>query len=122
MSVLEKAKELYQMIGQGQTLDAFEKFYHEDVVVMEPSGEPRNGKAAQRESINQWFQMVKEFHGGGVGAITADEENGITCVESWTDVTFPDGNRMKMEEVAVQHWKDGQIIKERFYHNIPMEG
>ncbi len=119
MSCLENASKLYQMIGQGQVAEAFEQFYHDDVVVQEANGEVRNGKAAQREAIKQWQGMVKEMHGGGVGCITANEETGIACVESWTDITFQNGHRNKLEEVAVQHWQDGKIIKERFYYNVP---
>jgi hypothetical protein len=39
-------------------------------------------------------------------------------VESWMDVTMKDGKRHMMEEVAVQKWKDDQIIHERFYYNM----
>ena len=120
MSILKNAQELAAMSGQGQTMEAFEKFYHDDCVIKEiPTGEVREGKEAQRQAIQQWFGMVKEFHGGGVGAITADEENQVSCTESWFDCTFQDGNRAKMSEVAVQKWKDGQIIEEKFYYHMP---
>lgn len=119
MSCLENANKLYEMIGQGQTMEAFEQFYHQDVVVQEASGEVRNGKEAQKKAIEQWQGMVKEMHGGGVGCITANEESSTSCVESWTDITMQNGHRMKLEEVAVQHWQDGQIVKERFYYNVP---
>ncbi len=44
MSYLQKAKDLYAMVGQGQIMDAFEKFYHTDVVMQEIGEEPRVGK------------------------------------------------------------------------------
>ena len=47
------------------------------------------------------------------------KEAGVTIVESWMEATFKDGNRMKMEEVAVQKWQGDQIIHERFYYNMP---
>ena len=43
--------------------------------------------------------------------------SGITMVEAWADVTFQDGNRMKLEEIARQKWQGDQIIEERFYYN-----
>ncbi len=120
MSYLDKAKNLQEMMGNGQLMEAFEKYYHEDVQVYEmPTGEHRNGKNAQREAINGWFGMVQELHAGGCESITSDEENGITTAETWTDVTFKEGGRMKMQEVAVQKWRDGQIVEERFYYNMP---
>lgn len=119
MSCLQNATELQSMMGQGQMMEAFEKFYAEDVTVVEANGETRQGKDAQRDAIKEWQNMLKEMHGGGVGAITSNEETNTTCVESWVDVTMADGNRIKMEEVAVQKWKDGQIVHERFYYNLP---
>jgi hypothetical protein len=118
MSYNEQAEGLYGMIGQGQILDAFEKFYHEDCVMIEPNGNPRVGKAANREHEKNFVGGIAEMHGGGVGAITSDETNGVTMVESWMDVTFKDGNRMKMEQVARQKWDGDQIKEERFYYNM----
>ena len=122
MSVLENAQKLQQMMAEGQVMEAFEELYHDDVTVTEmPTGEVRNGKAAQREAIVGWFNMVQEHHGGGIGSICADEANGVSTVESWTDVTFKEGGRMKMQEVAVQKWQDGQIIDEKFYYHMPSQ-
>lgn len=119
MSYLQKVSDLYAMIGQGQLLEAFEKYYHEDVVMVEANGEERKGKDTNREFEKQWLSSVKEMHGGGVIGITANEDEGVTMVETWMDSTFQDGNRMKMEEVCVQKWKGDQIIRERFYYNMP---
>lgn len=123
MSYLEKAQKLCAMMGEGKTMEAFEELYHENVVVTEmPTGEKREGKEAQRKAIQQWYGMVKEAHGGGVDSIASNEEAGITTVESWMDITFQEGGRMKMSEVAVQKWQDGQIIDEKFYYNMPQQG
>jgi ketosteroid isomerase-like protein len=120
MTHLEKAQRLCTMMNEGKTMEAFEELYHPDVVVEEvPTGEKRQGKEAQRQAIQQWYGMVKEFHAGGVDAITANEDEGVTTVESWMDVTFQDGNRARMAEVAVQRWQDGQIINEKFYYHMP---
>jgi len=117
MSYKEKAVEVYNMLGQGQGLEAFDKFYHDDVVMIEGTGDKREGKAINREYEEQFFSSIAEMHGGGVDAITSDEENGITMVETWMDVTFKDGNRVKMQEIARQKWQGDQIIEERFYYD-----
>lgn len=117
MNYLEKAQSMYQMIGEGKMLDAFEKFYHDDVVMVEATGDKREGKDANREFEKNWMAGVQEMHGGGVNAITSNEDQGITMVESWMDLTFKDGNRSKMEEVAVQKWNGDKIVHERFYYN-----
>jgi hypothetical protein len=33
------------------------------------------------------------------------------------DLTFKGGNRMAMEQTAIQTWQNGQIVHERFYYN-----
>jgi ketosteroid isomerase-like protein len=117
MSYLDKAKNLYEEIGQGKALEAFEKYYSEDVRMIEATGDVREGKDTNREYEKNFFSSVKEMHGGGVNALTSDENNGFTMVESWMDVTFQDGNRMKLEQIARQKWEGDQIVEERFYYN-----
>jgi len=40
----------------------------------------------------------------------------ITAVEWNFDLTFKGGSRVTMEQVTLQTWKDGKIIREDFYH------
>jgi ketosteroid isomerase-like protein len=118
MSYYDKAKDIYDMTAQGKMLDAFEKYYHNDVVMVEANGEARKGKDANRKFQTEFVGMIKEMHGGGVRSITSNEKEAITVVESWMEVTMKDGKRNMMEEVAVQKWKGDQIIHERFYYNM----
>lgn len=119
MTYLDKANELYRMLGEGKMMDAFEKFYHDDVVMIEATGESYSGKDRNRERMHEWTDSLDEMHDGGTTNITSNEKDGVTMVESWTDVSFKDGQRFKMEEIAVQKWKGDHIIQERFYYNIP---
>ncbi len=118
MSYYDNAKAMYDMVGKGKILDAFEKYYHNDVVMVEASGETRKGKEANRKFQKDFMEGIKESHGAGVRAITSNEKEATTMVESWMDVTMKDGKRSMMEEVAVQKWKGDQIIHERFYYNM----
>ena len=115
MTLQEKTQDIYNLIGQGQLLEAFDKYYADNVVITEPRG-TWEGKEVCREHEVKFLNMVKEFHGMEVKAITSDEENGIVMHETSMDVTFQDGNRVNMEQVGVQQWKDGQIVHERFYY------
>ena len=119
MSYYDKAKNMYDMLAQGKMLDAFEKYYHNNMVMIEGTGETRKGKDANRKFQTDFLGMIKEVHGSGVNAVTSDEKAATTMVESWMDVTYNDGNKAKMEEVAVQKWEGDQIISERFYYNMP---
>jgi len=116
MTLKEKAADLYNMIGQGQLLEGFDKYYAENIVMTEPRG-TREGKATCRDYEVQFLNNVQEFHGQDVKNIASDEESGVTIVEVAMDVTFQGGHRTNMEQVAVQKWEDGQIVHERFYYD-----
>lgn len=116
MSFLQKIKDLYGMIGQGQLLDAFEKYYAENVVMTEIGEEPRVGKDLNRVYEKKFLASVEAFHGMGIDAFTANEDEGITAVENWMDLTFTGGARVMYRQVAVQKWSGDQIVEERFYH------
>ncbi len=115
MTLREKTKDIYDMIAQGKLLDAFDKYYADNVVITEPRGTWK-GKTDCRTHEVEFLGMVKEFHGLEVKAITSDEDAGIVMHETAMDVTFKDGNRVNMEQVGVQKWEDGKIVHERFYY------
>ncbi len=105
--------ELNDMIRHGKALEAFEKFYAEDVVMME-NDQAFEGKETNRKREQEFFGNIAEVHGAGIRA-TAVRGNVSFC-EQFFDATFKDGKRIKMEEVAVRTWKDGKVVKERFYY------
>lgn len=116
MTLKEKTQDIYNLVGQGKLLEAFDKYYAEDVVLTEPRGTWK-GKANCRAHEEEFLSMVKEVHGLDVKAVTSDEEAGVVMHETAMDVTFQDGNRVNMEQVGVQRWENGQIVHERFYYN-----
>jgi len=119
MSYLEKAQDIQDKMSKGQLMEAFEQYYHKDVVMIEATGEKHEGKSTNREREEKFLASIQEWHGGGAIAITSNEEEGITMVESWMDVTFQGGMRPKWEQIARQKWQGDQIIEERFYYNMP---
>ena len=115
MNYRNNALELYHMFYLGKPLEAFEKYYHNDVVMIASTGEIREGKEKNREYRKQFFASISEIHDGGVEGITVDEKNGITMVESWLEVSLKDGRRIRIEEVARQSWEGNQVTEEKFY-------
>ena len=118
MSCYALAQKLCQMIGEGKMSEAIDELYADDVTIIEANGDTFQGKDTQQKRLIEWQNSLDGFHGGGVHAITANEDENITMVESWVNVTFKGApGPTKFEEVAVQHWKDGKLAKERFYYN-----
>lgn len=112
----EKVQDLQNKVFSGQLMDAFEQYYAEDVVMQDNNAEPRVGKDAARKYEENFLSSLKEFHDGGVLKIAYNEEGQVAMIESFMEVTFQDGNRVKMIQTAVQQWKDGQVIHEKFYY------
>lgn len=107
--------ELNQMVLSGKALEAFEKFYADNVEMQENADPPFQGKDVNRKREEEFFASVEQFHGAEVRSSGAGD--GVTFSEWMLDVTFKGGQRYKLEQVAVRRWKDGKIIHERFYYN-----
>jgi len=98
----------------GKLLETFDAYYADNVVMSENKKEERVGKAANREYELQFLDSVQKFHGAKVGRVIVD---GDQAAVEWTfDITFKGGNLVTMEQVTLQNWKDGKVIREDFYH------
>ncbi len=106
--------QLNEMIAHGRVLEAFERFYADDVVMQENLESPTQGKEANRVREKAFFGSMRELHVGRVvqSGVGAD----VSFAEMEFDATLEDGARMRMSEVARRRWKDGKVVHERFYY------
>jgi ketosteroid isomerase-like protein len=117
MSDLRAAiEDLNQMVLQGESMGAFDKYYSEDIVMQEDDMEPVRGKAANRAREEEFFGKVTEFRGAEVKSVAVGSD--VTMVEWHFDYTHADWGVMNYDQVAVQRWQDGRIVSERFYKGI----
>lgn len=107
--------ELNQMISQGQILDAFERFYADDVVMQENTQAPFEGKDACRRHEVEFLDSVETFHGAQLGSTAAGD--GVSFSEWVFDVTFKGAERTQLTQVSVRRWNDGHVVHERFYYD-----
>lgn len=107
--------ELNQAILSGKAMEAFDKFYADDVVMQENSEKPVRGKDANRKREEEFFASIEEFHGVELLGIGVGVDTGYS--EWMWDVTFKGVGRVKMEQVAVRRWRDDEVVNERFYYN-----
>mgnify|MGYP003419006730 FL=1 len=107
--------QLNQMILEGKILDAFEKFYADDVVMQDNDYPARVGKAVCRQAEEAFVNGLTEFRGAKV--INTLISDGIAVVEWWFDYTHKDFGTRNYTQVAVQRWKNGKITEEKFYYN-----
>ncbi len=107
--------ELNQMIMEGKILDAFDKFYAEEVIMQDNDYPQRVGKEINRQFEEDFVNGLTEFRGAKV--VNTIISDGVAAVEWWFDYTHKDYGVRNYTQLAIQRWKNGQIIEEKFYYN-----
>ncbi len=111
----QRDQELNDMILQGKILEAFDKFYADDIV-MEEEDDQRVGKEENREYEEQFVGALEEFHSAEIKSRAVDEENNATLSEWHNQMTLEGVGRVDQKQVSVRYWNDdGQITREKFY-------
>jgi len=113
-ALLEKIDDLNDLVLQGKALEAFEKYYHDEVIMQENENSPTIGKEANRQREKEFFSSITEFRTARPLKITVGE--GISMVQWHYDYTHRDWGVRNYSQVSVQEWKDGKIIKEQFFY------
>lgn len=116
MTTQEIAHDLVALCQQGKFGEAGEKYWAEDVVSVEAAGEQAEsqGKAAARAK-GEWWANNHDIHETKVeGPYINGDEFTVRFVMDITDKT--NGQRMKMDEIALYRVKGGKITEERFFY------
>ncbi len=102
------------LVLQGKAMDAFEKYYADDIIMRENDNPPTKGKDANRQRELEFFGNVTEFRGAEVKSVAVGDN--VTMVEWHFDYTHKEWGDRNYHQVAVQNWKDGKIVSETFYY------
>ena len=114
MSKNVRIEELLDYIRNGRIMDAMNEFYAEEVIMEEPAYGTTQGLAANLVREQKFVDSVKEFKGFEArNVIVGENASSYENVMDWVDV---EGNDVHVEQVAVAEWKDGKIVRERFYY------
>jgi ketosteroid isomerase-like protein len=113
MNILDLDDQLNTMIIRGKSVEAFRKFYAEDVVSQENDEPERIGRDAWMRGRQEMEKSIKKFN----ASVLAHAANGDTSFSEWRyDVDLEGMGPIKITQVAVRRWKDGKVVRERFYH------
>lgn len=113
-TIKENLLELNALVLSGKAMDAFEKFYHENVQMQENENEPVTGKVANRLRELEFFGDITAFRKAEVLGVTVGDN--LSSVIWQYDYTHREWGVKKYTQVSVQHWEDGQIVKEQFFY------
>jgi hypothetical protein len=87
------------------------------VVVQENLQPSRVGRALSVERQKRMNANVQELHEFKIGAVLVDgftdshPLDGHSVIEIHLEITTADGYRIQIEELGLQTWKDGRIIR-----------
>ena len=112
--LFEKINHLNDLVLQGKAMEAFEMYYHEDVAMQENDNPPTIGKKANRQRELEFLSNISEFRGAKPLKITIGD--GVSMVEWHYDYTHKEWGPRNYTQISVQEWKEGKIIKEKFYY------
>lgn len=115
----EQVTALKQLIETGQTLDAMDRFYADDVTMQENEQPPRIGKAVCMAHERQMLAGVTSFKAILLSQ-AINEETGVVFSEWQYESTDVSNRHFLLTEVSVQHWRTNLIYQEKFYYNKPV--
>lgn len=98
----------------GRIVETFTRYYAEDIVMSENGEAPRVGKA-ENLAYETYFEENFELVDAEVGRVAVD--GNVAAVE-WTFGVRPraGGDVSTRRQVALQTWRDGQVVQETFYY------
>lgn len=114
IQIEEALNDLNTLVQQGKLMDAFEKYYHDDVVMQENNEPPTVSKEANRKRELQFLDDVTEFRKADVQGIGIGDHLSFALWQY--DYTHKDWGVRNYKQVSVQKWKEGKIISEQFIY------
>jgi hypothetical protein len=109
----EKNEQLNSLLEQGEAMEAFELFYAEEVSMQENETEPRIGKDFNREQCSGFVQAFPDLK---LKVLSVAYGDNVSIQEVLFDYTNEKGEKIIYPEVAVRHWANEMVIKEKFYY------
>lgn len=115
MSHQQFDREVNELISQGKAMDAFERFYADNISMQENSEPAMVGKDANRERELAFFGSIEKVNAFALLSSACEGDVGFS--EWHMDVLLKNGYAMKTTQVARRTWKDGKIVEERFFYS-----
>ena len=114
MSIKPQVLDLIRLVENGQMLEAITKYYGENVAMQENVSPPTVGFAENYARESAFYGSLRSAKFTPASVVI----DGDRAVINWVfDYTTSDGQRYRMDEIAVQTWRDGKIVHERYVYD-----
>lgn len=115
--IASRVRDLIGYVQQGRIIDAMYEFYAPDVRMQENNNPPTVGLEANVERERKFVESVRQWKRFDVTSVGVDAEKGTAFVQSELEFEGVDGKTYRVDQVAVQSWRDGKITHEKFYYD-----
>ena len=114
MSIKPQVLDLISLVENGQMLEAMNRYYAENVAMQENVSPPTVGFAENYAREAAFYGSLEALKFNLVSVLV----EGDRAVVNWVfDYTTADGTKYRMDEIAIQTWRDGKIVHERYIYD-----
>jgi hypothetical protein len=114
--IKNNVEKLNILIKEGKIMEAFEKYYDEEVIIQVNGNSPINGKEQNRKREMIFLQEIEKLNSAVINSVTfGGTEDNVSMTEWAITIENKQGIKKIIYRVNVQHWKDDKIINEKLY-------
>ena len=107
-------EDLIAKVVGGKALEAFDRYYADDVTMQENEQPPRVGKAACRAFEEDFLSKIKAVRTNVCDGYVISGNKAFIVYR--IDADHADWGTLKMSEVAIQEWSNGKVVREKFVY------
>jgi len=97
-------------------MEAFEKYYDEDVITQVNGNAPINGKEHNRKREMIFLQEIEKLNSAEIKSVTfGGTDDNVSMTEWGINIENKEGKQKTIHRVNVQHWKGDKIVNEKLY-------
>ena len=111
--VIANEKEINELVLAGKMLEAFDKFYGENVVMMETDGSQNVGKDNCRKYEEGFISSITQFNEAKVisSVVVPISETEFEVYATWYNDMVTTNYPIKGNQISITTWKDDMIQK-----------
>ena len=113
MNIQQIAEDVVKLIREGKNKQAKDTYYADNIISIEGNGDKQEGIDAIHQKSIDWAAQDSEIHSASVSEplIAADH----FALNIQMDITYKNGYRAILDEIAVYEVKDEKIVFEQFF-------
>lgn len=111
----EVVRSFVALVERGEFVRAIEEFYADDATMQENLAPPRRGRDVLVANERQALARHRSITTVAAKHVLVDGD--LVAINWVFDMTDLNGRTRRLDELALQIWRDGRIVEERFFYD-----